>query len=332
VILAYILRRILIMIPTLFVISIITFIVIQLPPGDYLTTYIANLQMTGEVTDEAVIESLRARYGLDKPLPVQYWKWIYGVVQGDFGQSFSYNKPVKELIWERLGLTVTISLITIVCTWIIAIPIGIYSATHQYKFFDYLFTFIGFIGMSAPGFMLALVLLYISYSMFGTSVGGLFSDAYIDAPWTLAKVGDLLRHIWVPVAVLAVGGTAGLIREVRANLLDQLEMPYVVTARAKGLSEWKLLLKYPVRIAVNPIVSTIGWMLPGLVSGAVIVDIVLSLPTSGPLLLNALQDQDMYLAGSFVMLLSTLTVIGTLISDILLAWVDPRIRFERQTS
>ncbi|MCX6375831.1 MAG: ABC transporter permease [Armatimonadetes bacterium] len=313
--LAYILRRILIMIPTLFVISIITFIVIQLPPGDYLTTYIANLQMTGEVTDEAVIESLRARYGLDKPLPVQYWKWICGVVQGDFGQSFSYNKPVKELIWERLGLTVTISLITIVCTWIIAIPIGIYSATHQYKFFDYLFTFIGFIGMSAPGFMLALVLMYVSYSVFGTSVGGLF-----------------LRHIWVPVAVLAVGGTAGLIREVRANLLDQLEMPYVVTARAKGLSEWKLLLKYPVRIAVNPIVSTIGWMLPGLVSGSVIVDIVLSLPTSGPLLLNALQDQDMYLAGSFVMLLSTLTVIGTLISDILLAWVDPRIRFERQTS
>ena len=330
--LAYILRRVLIMIPTLFVISVISFVVIQLPPGDYLTTYIANLQQTGEVTDEAVIESLRARYGLDKPLPVQYWKWISGVVVGDFGQSFSYNKPVKELIWQRLGLTVTISLITMVCTWLIAIPIGIYSATHQYKIFDYFFTFLGFIGMSAPGFMLALVMLYISYSVFGTSVGGLFSDAYIDAPWSPDKVFDLLRHIWVPVAVLAVGGTAGLIREVRANLLDQLEMPYVVTARAKGLSEWRLLIKYPVRIAVNPIVSTIGWMLPGLVSGSVIVDIVLSLPTSGPLLLNALQDQDMYLAGSFVMLLSTLTVIGTLISDILLAWIDPRIRFGGQPS
>ncbi len=330
--LAYILRRVLIMIPTLFVISVISFVVIQLPPGDYLTTYIANLQQTGEVTDEAVIESLRARYGLDKPLPLQYWKWISGVVHGDFGQSFSYNKPVKELIWQRLGLTVTISLITMVCTWIIAIPIGIYSATHQYKFFDYFFTFLGFIGMSAPGFMLALVMLYISYSVFGTSVGGLFSDAYIDAPWSPDKVFDLLRHIWVPVAVLAVGGTAGLIREVRANLLDQLEMPYVVTARAKGLSEWRLLIKYPVRIAVNPVVSTIGWMLPGLVSGSVIVDIVLSLPTSGPLLLNALQDQDMYLAGSFVMLLSTLTVIGTLISDILLAWIDPRIRFGGQPS
>jgi len=330
--LAYILRRVLIMIPTLFVISVISFVVIQLPPGDYLTTYIANLQQTGEVTDEAVIESLRARYGLDKPLPVQYWKWISGVVVGDFGQSFSYNKPVKELIWERLGLTVTISLITMVCTWLIAIPIGIYSATHQYKIFDYFFTFLGFIGMSAPAFMLALVMLYISYSVFGTSVGGLFSDAYIDAPWSPDKVFDLLRHIWVPVAVLAVGGTAGLIREVRANLLDQLEMPYVVTARAKGLSEWRLLIKYPVRIAINPVVSTIGWMLPGLVSGSVIVDIVLSLPTSGPLLLNALQDQDMYLAGSFVMLLSALTVIGTLISDILLAWIDPRIRFGGQPS
>ncbi len=330
--LAFILRRLLIMIPTLFVISIVTFIVIQLPPGDYLTTYVANLQQTGETADEAVIESLRARYGLDKPLPVQYGKWIWGVVHGDFGQSFSYNKPVGELIWERLGLTVTISLITLVFTWIIAIPIGIYSATHQYKLFDYVFTFLGFIGMSAPGFMVALVLLYVSYAAFGTSVGGLFSEAFIDAPWTWAKVGDLLRHIWVPVAVLAVSGTAGLIREVRANLLDQLEMPYVVTARAKGLSEWRLLLKYPVRIAVNPIVSTIGWMLPGLLSGSVIVDIVLSLPTSGPLLLNALQEQDMYLAGSFVMLLSTLTVIGTLLSDILLAWVDPRIRFEGQPS
>jgi len=330
--LAYIIKRLLVAIPTLLLISIISFVIIQLPPGDYLTTYIANLAQTGETTDEAVIESLRARYGLDKPLPVQYIKWIGGVLHGDFGQSFSLNKPVRELIWERLALTMAIALLTIVCTWIIAVPIGIYSATHQYKFFDYFFTFLGFIGMSTPAFLFALILMWISYTVFGTSVGGLFSDAQAAAPWSWAKVADLLRHIWVPVTVLAVGGTADLIRLVRANLLDQLEMPYVVTARAKGLSEWRLLLKYPVRIAINPIVSTIGWMLPGLISGSVIVDMVLSLPTTGPLMLNALMEQDMYLAGSFILILSTLTVVGTLISDILLAWVDPRIRFGGQPS
>ena len=327
---AFIFRRLLIMIPTLFVISVISFVIIQRPPGDYLTTYIANLQETGEEVDQAVIESLRVRYGLDKPLPVQYFKWISGVVVGDFGQSFSLNKPVGELIWERLGLTVSIALVTLVFTWIIAIPIGIYSATHQYKLSDYFFTFVGFIGMATPAFLLALVLMYCSYRWFGTGVGGLFSDDFIDAPWSWAKLADLLKHLWVPVAVLAVGGTAGMIRVVRANLLDQLEMPYVVTARAKGLSERRLLVKYPVRVAINPVVSTIGWLLPQLVSGAVIVAMVLSLPTTGPMMLTALMEQDMYLAGSFVMLLSFLTVIGTLISDILLAWVDPRIRFERQ--
>jgi peptide/nickel transport system permease protein len=328
--LAYIIRRLLIMIPTLFLISVLSFTIIQLPPGDYMTVYISNLAQTGESADEAVIESLRARYGLDKPYAVQYFMWISGVLRGDFGQSFSLNKPVKELIWSRIGWTMTISFLTMVCVWIIAIPIGIYSATHQYKFFDYFFTFLGFIGMSAPGFMLALVLLYISYAAFGTSVGGLFSDAYLGAPWSMGKLADLGRHIWVPMVVLAVSGTAGLIREVRANLLDQLEMPYVVTARAKGLSERRLLLKYPVRIAINPIVSTIGWMLPGLLSGSIIVDVVLSLPTTGPMMLTALMEQDMYLAGSFVMILSALSVIGTLISDLLLAWVDPRIRFEGQ--
>jgi peptide/nickel transport system permease protein len=330
--LSYIIHRLLIMIPTLFFISIVMFIVIQLPPGDYLTTYIANLQQTGETADEAMIASLRARYGLDQPMIVQYGKWMWGLMHGDLGQSFSLKKPVRELIGQRLGLTILISLVTMVFTWIIAIPIGIYSATHQYKLFDYIFTFFGFIGMSAPGFMIALVMLYVSYAYFGTSVGGLFSEQYIDAPWSLAKIGDLARHMWVPVVVLAIGGTAGLIRSVRANLLDQLEMPYVITARAKGLSEWRLLIKYPVRIAINPIISTIGWMLPALLSGSVIVDVVLSLPTSGPMLLNALMDQDMYLAGSFVMLLSLLGIIGTLISDILLAWVDPRIRFGKQTS
>ena len=326
----YILRRILIMIPTLLFISVISFAIIQLPPGDYLTTYSANLAQSGEDADEAVVATLRATYGLDKPVYVQYWRWISGVVRrGDFGQSFSYNKPVSELIWERLGLTVVISLMTVVLTWIIAIPIGIYSATRQYTFFDYVFTFLGFIGMSTPGFLFALVLMTLAYEWFGTS-GGLFSDQYIDASWSFAKAVDLLKHVWVPVVILSVQGTAGLIRQVRANLLDQLEMPYVVTARAKGLGEIRLLLKYPVRVAINPIVSTIGWMLPTLVSGSVIVAQVLNLPTTGPLLLRALMEQDMYLAGSMVLMLSTLTVIGTLISDVLLAWVDPRIRFERQ--
>ncbi|HOX39223.1 MAG TPA: ABC transporter permease [Candidatus Brocadiia bacterium] len=328
----FIIRRLLIMIPTLFVISIISFAIIQLPPGDYLTSYMANLEQTGETRDEAVIASLKARYGLDQPMHVQYWRWISGVVKGDFGQSFSMNRPVKELIWERLGLTVVISLCTIFFTWIIAIPIGIYSATHKYTPADYFFTFIGFIGMATPSFMIALVLMNFAQERLGVSVGGLFSDDYINAPWSWGRIVDLLKHIWIPVIVLGVGGTAGLIRTVRANLLDQLEMPYVVTARAGGLSEWRLLLKYPVRVAVNPVVSTIGWMLPGIVSGSVIVAVVLSLPITGPLLLDALMDQDMYLAGSFVMLLSALTVIGTLISDILLAWVDPRIRFERRGS
>ena len=329
--LTYILRRIMVMIPTLIAISFISFFIIQLPPGDYLTTYVANLSQTGEEVDEAIIESLRARYGLDQPFIVQYWKWISGIVfRLDFGQSFSHNKPVRELIGERLALTIAITMITLVFTWIIAVPIGIYSATHQYTVFDYVFTFLGFIGMATPGFLFALVLMNFSYMWFGTSVGGLFSEEFISAPWSWGKVIDLLAHLWIPVFVLSIAGTAGLIRTMRANLLDQLEMPYVVTARAKGLGERRLLLKYPVRVAVNPIVSTLGWMLPQLVSGSVIVAMVLSLPTTGPFLIAALMEQDMFLAGSFVFILSTLTVIGTLISDILLAWVDPRIRFERQ--
>ncbi len=317
------------MIPTLILISIISFTIIQLPPGDYLTTYIANLAQTGEDADEALVASLRARYGLDQPLPMQYLKWMSGVLRGDFGQSFSMNKPVRELIWERLGLTFIIALLSILLTYMIAIPIGIYSATHQYTFGDYLFTLLGFIGLATPPFLLALVLQYASYSWFGTSVGGLFSDDMLDAPWSLAKWFDLLKHVWVPVVILSLAGTAGTIRTIRANLLDQLQMAYVETARAKGLPEWKLLLKYPVRLAINPMVSTIGWMLPYLVSGSVIVSMVLSLPTTGPLMLSALLEQDMYLAGTFVMMLSALTVIGTLISDILLVLVDPRIRFER---
>ena len=329
----YIIRRVLIMFPTLFVISVIVFTVIQLPPGDFLTTYAINLEQSGEPVAMEVLDALRERYGLDKPMVVQYSKWIGGILlRGDFGQSFGHWRPVKDLIWERLGLTASIALITIVITWMIAVPIGIYSATHQYKFSDYAFTFAGYIGLSIPAFMLALLVMNAAHMKFGLDVGGLFSDEFIDAPWSLARVVDLLQHIWVPVLVLSVGGTAGLIRVMRANLLDQLELPYVETARASGLSETKLLLKYPVRVAINPIVSTIGWMLPQLFSGSVIVAMVLSLQTTGPLLLRALMDQDMHLAGAMIMILSALTVIGTLISDILLAWVDPRIRFERQTS
>ncbi|HOD49159.1 MAG TPA: ABC transporter permease [Candidatus Hydrogenedentes bacterium] len=330
----YIIRRVLLMIPTLFVISVITFIIIQLPPGDYLTTYIANLQETGEEADEALVESLRVRYGLDKPLYEQYFIWMRGMLlRGDLGQSFSMNnKPVTELIGERVALTVVVTFFAIVFTWIVAIPIGIYSATHQYKVSDYFISVLGFIGMATPEFSLALLVMYFSSEMFGVSVGGLFSDAYIDAPWSWARVGDLLVHIWVPVVILGVAGTAGMIRTMRANLLDQLEMPYVVTARAKGVSETRLLVKYPVRVAINPMISTIGWMLPALFSGSAIVAMVLGLPMIGPLLLRALMEQDMYLAGSLVMIMSVLTVIGTLISDILLAWVDPRIRLERQRS
>jgi peptide/nickel transport system permease protein len=328
----YIVRRVLLMIPTLFVISVIVFTVIQLPPGDFLTTYAINLEQSGEPVAMEVLEALRVRYGLDKPMPVQYYKWISGIVlRGDFGQSYFHWRPVSDLIWERLGLTATIAFITIVFTWIIAIPIGIYSATHQYKFSDYAFTLLGYIGLSIPAFMLALLLMNVA-TKFGLDVGGLFSDDFIDAPWSWARVVDLLQHIWVPVIVLAVGGTAGLIRTMRANLLDQLEMPYVETARAGGLSETKLLLKYPVRVAINPIASTIGWMLPSLFSGSIIVAMVLSLQTTGPLLWRALMDQDMHLAGAMIMILSTLTVIGTLISDIALAWVDPRIRFESHTT
>ena len=324
----FILRRILILVPTLVLISLISFFIIQLPPGDYLTVKIAQMEATGDEISMEAVEQMRKRYGLDQPIYVQYWRWVTGFVQGDFGQSFAYRKPVADLIWERLGLTVIISLLTLIFTWIIAVPIGIYSAVRQYTVFDYVFTFIGFVGLATPAFLLALVVMFFAFRHLGISVGGLFSREYISAPWSWDRVVDLLKHVWIPVVVLTVGSTAGLIRTIRANLLDQLEMPYVVTARAKGVSAMWLLLKYPVRIAINPVISTIGWTLPWLISGSVIVAYVLNLPTTGPLLLKALYTQDMYLAGTFIMMLSILTVIGTLISDILLAWVDPRIRYD----
>lgn len=327
--LQFILKRLLWAIPTIFVISLMSFIIIQLPPGDYLTAHIAALRQTGESVDQQTIEVLRERYGLDKPLYIQYLRWMRGIIlHGDFGQSFQYNQPVTNLIWERLGLTVVISLSTVIFIWLTAIPIGVYSATNQYSIFDYVLTFIGFLGRAIPNFMLALVLLWIGFAYLGTDVSGLFSPEFKGQPWSAAKVWDMMKHMWVPIIVLGTGGTAGLIRTMRANTLDELPKPYVETARAKGLSETRLIWKYPVRVALNPFISGIGYVLPELVSGAVITAVVLNLPTTGPLFLNALLAQDMYLAGSFVMMLSIFTVIGTLVSDILLAVVDPRIRLE----
>ena len=327
--LRYILRRLLLMIPTLFGISIIAFIIIQLPPGDYLTTVIAQLSAAGDLVEEDVIAGLKAQYGLDRPMHVQYLKWIGNILlRGDFGTSFEWDVAVGDLIWSRLGLTVTLSVATLLFTWAVAFPVGIYAAVRQYSWGDYLFTGIGFVGLAIPNFLLALVLMYVAFKYFNQSVGGLFSPDFVEAPWTWARFQDMLGHLWVPMIILGTAGTAGLIRIMRANLLDELRKPYVKTARAKGLSELRLLLKYPVRVALNPFVSTIGLTLPILISGSAIVSVVLSLPTSGPLLLRALIAQDMYLAGSFILMLGVITVLGTLLSDLLLAWLDPRIRFD----
>jgi peptide/nickel transport system permease protein len=327
--LQFLIKRILYMIPTLIAISIVSFIVIQLPPGDYLDTLMATLASQGEQVSYEAIQALNERYGLDQPVYVQYFKWISGIItRGDFGASFTWNKPVHELIWDRLLLTLILSLSSLMFVWVVAFPIGIYSAVRQYSIGDYAATFLGFLGLATPNFLLALVLMYIAFKYFNQSVGGLFSPEYVDASWSWDKALDLFGHIWVPVVIIGTAGTASLIRIMRANLLDELSKPYVVTARAKGLPEWKLLFKYPVRIALNPFISTVGWVLPTLISGEAIISIVLSLPTTGPLLIRALLSQDMYLAGSFLLMLSVLTVIGTLISDLLLAWLDPRIRLE----
>jgi peptide/nickel transport system permease protein len=317
------------MIPTLFVISIISFVIIQLPPGDFLTSYVATLRQQGEDIDAQAIKALEQQYGLGQPLHIQYAKWISGIVlRGDFGLSFEWRRPVSELIWERLGLTVFISFLTILVTWVIAIPAAVYVATHQYSFLDYLISFISFVGLGTPGFLVALVYLWFMLEVFGVNASGLFSEQFINAPWSLDKFQNMLARIWAPIAILAIDNTAGIIRTVRANLLDELNRPYVETARAKGLTERALIWKYPVRVALNPFFSTVGWTLAALVSGETLVAVVLNIQTSGPLLLRALQSQDMYLAGAFVLLLSALTVVGTLLSDILLAWADPRIRLE----
>ncbi|SIN76336.1 ABC transporter permease [Vannielia litorea] len=326
--LGFIYRRILYMIPTVFLVSVVTFLIVQLPPGDYLDTLAAELSDSGGL-DSGTMLLLREQYGLGQPFYVQYWKWITGILlEGDFGLSFEKNLPVSELIWDRLGWTFAISLMTLLFIWMIALPIGIYSAVRKYSFGDYAATFFGFIGLAVPNFLLALVMMYLSFKYFGQSVGGLVSPEYIGEPWTWAKVVDLMQHIWMPVVVVGTSGAAALIRIMRANLLDELYRPYVVTARAKGMSEFQLLMRYPVRVALNPFISTIGWILPTLVSGEIIVAVVMNLPTTGPMLLRALLVQDMYLAGSLILIVSLLTVLGTLISDLLLAWIDPRIRYQ----
>ena len=322
----YIVQRLLLMIPTLVAISILTFVIIQLPPGNYLDTLIAELKAAGESADIQKVEFLRQQYGLDQPLWKQYGIWVYGLVRGDLGWSFEYDRPVTALIGERLFLTFVVSMAAILFTWIVAFPIGVYSATHKYSWSDHGLTFLGFLGLATPNFLLALVLMFVSFTYFGVSVGGLFSPDLQEAPWSWRKVLDLLEHLWIPVVVIGTAGTAGMIRRLRANLLDELKKQYVVTARAKGVPPRRLLLKYPLRIALNPFISDIGNLLPELISGSVIVSIVMSLPTTGPMLLRALRTQDMYLAGSFLMLMAGLTVIGVFLSDLALAALDPRIR------
>jgi len=327
-VLKYIVARSMWAIPTLIFVSFISFVIIQLPPGDFVTAYAAQLRNSGDFISETEEALMRARYGLNDPLLVQYWRWISNIVlHGDFGRSLEWNAAVGDLIWERLGLTLLISTLSMVFTWLIAIPVGVYSATRQYSVFDYVFTVFGFLGEGIPDFLLALVLMWMTYIWLNLDVGGLVSPQFEGQPWDLPKIVNMLSHIWIPLLVLATGGAAGLIRVMRANMLDELRKPYVETAYAQGFGERTVVWRYPVRIALNPFISTVGWALPALFSGDVITAVVLNLPTTGPLLLQALKMQDMYLAGSFILILSVFTVIGTLLSDILLALSDPRIRF-----
>lgn len=324
--LPFILRRIFLMIPTLVVISIMSFVIIEAPPGDYMDAYVDRLTSQMGTVDPSEVEAMRARYGLGQPWHVRYWRWISGVMQGDLGRSMQWNQPVTRLIAARLPWSIAISLVSLVLVYAISIPIGIYSASHQYSPGDYTASVIGFLGMAIPDFLLALIFLWLFFLWTGDVAVGLFSDEYMTAPWSLAKVFDLLKHIWLPALIVAAAGTASLIRVMRANLLDELHKPYVMVARSKGLQEGQILVKYPLRIAMNPVVSTIGWTLPALVNGELLVSMVLGLPTLAPLFVSALLSQDMFLAGSIVFILSVLTLIGTLISDILLVWLDPRIR------
>jgi peptide/nickel transport system permease protein len=326
--LRYLVHRILIMIPTLIAISIVIFAIINLPPGDYFSTYIAELQSSGEAADLAKINFLKAQYGFDLPLWEQYIFWAGGLLHGDMGYSFAYNLPVNQVVGDRLLMTFIVSFTTILFTYVVAFPIGVYSATHQYSWADHTLTLFGFLGLATPSFLLALVLLYLANVYFGISIGGLMDPQFVGQPWSFAKVLSVAAHIWIPVVVIGTAGTAAMIRRLRANLLDELQKQYVVTARAKGLHPLKLLFKYPLRMALNPFISDIGSLLPHVISGAAIVSVVMSLPTTGPMLLDALRSQDMYLAGSFLMFMAFLTVIGVFISDLALAVLDPRIRLQ----
>jgi peptide/nickel transport system permease protein len=326
--LGYIVHRILIMVPTLIAISLAIFTIIHLPPGDFFSTYIAQLQSAGENADLAKIAFLKAQYGFDLPLWQQYLYWVGGLLHGDMGFSFLYDMPVSKVVGDRLFLTFIVSFVTIVFTYVVAFPIGVYSATHQYSISDYTLTFLGFLGLATPSFLFALVLVYLAHVWFGISVGGLMDPQYVNQPWSWGKIGSVFAHIWIPVIVIGTAGTASMIRRLRANLLDELQKQYVVTARAKGLHPLKALLKYPLRMALNPFISDIGSLLPHVISGAVIVSVVMSLPTTGPMLLDALRSQDMYLAGSFLMFMAFLTVIGVFLSDLALATLDPRIRLQ----
>ena len=326
--LAYLVRRLILAVLTTWAVSVLAYVVIELPPGDYITSYIAQMSSSGSFVSAQEAEALRQQYGLDQPLYIQYLRWMGMVLQGNFGMALEYGRPVKEVIGDRLWLTMVVSVGAIILTWFVALPIGIYSAVRQYSVGDYIATFVGFIGLAVPSFMLALILMYLGFTLLNANIGGLFSDEMAEAPWSLAKAWDLTMHLPLPALILGFAGTAQLIRIMRANLLDELGKPYVVTARARGLSEARLILKYPVRVALNPFASTIGYLLPYVVSGSIIVSLVLSLPTVGPLLLKALVAQDMFLAGTIVLLLGVMTVIGTFLSDLLLMWIDPRIRFE----
>lgn len=322
----YILRRLVAMVGTLVVLSFVCFFIIQLPPGDFLTAYLAELASRGDAVGAEQAEALRRQYGLDQPFYVQYFKWISNALSGDLGTSFEMSKPVTEIIESRIGLSLLVETLAIVVMWAVAIPIGIYSAVRQYSVGDMFATIFGFIGLAVPNFLLALLLMYITYLTLGSPVTGLFSDEYSAQPWSLAKIWDFLGHVWVPVLVIATGGAAAVIRTLRANLLDELNKPYVVTARAKGMKESKLILRYPVRVAMTPLIATVGWVLPTVISSSIVTSIVLNLPTLSPILLRSLLTQDMHLAGALIMFMGILTLVGTLISDLLLVWIDPRIR------
>ena len=323
-----VLHRLVLLPVLLLVFSIAVFALVQAPPGDFLTSYLSMLAASGSSVDQAQVDALRRQFGLDQPFYIQYFRWMQNLLRGDLGLSLEYQLPNLDLIGDYLIPTVLLALLSFVFTWLIAIPAGIYSATHLRSPLDYVITLLNYVGVATPNFMLALILMWVAFARFGISVTGLFSPDYLQAPWSVARLADLLSHIWLPMIILGIAGTARLTRIMRANLLDELHKPYVITARAKGLSEWHLVLKYPVRVAINPLVSTIGWYLPQLFSGSLIVATVMNLPNIGPLLLHALISRDMYLAGAILLIYCFLTVVGTLLSDILLAWVDPRIRME----